>query len=144
MSLYLDASGLLKVLFPEPETSRVMQLIAAEEHVVVSTLARLETLVQVHARAAGGLLTRPAARSLIDRLEKLLRQAPYEVVRAPTAVVDVAEGQARTLPRDAYCPTLDRLHLAVMKSLDLRRLLTNDDAQARAARALGFSVVVPR
>ena len=65
-------------------------------------------------------------------------------MRAPTAVVDVAEGQARTLPRDAYCPTLDRLHLAVMKSLDLRRLLTNDDAQARAARALGFSVVVPR
>ena len=144
MSLYLDASGLLKVLFPEPETSRVMQLIAAEEHVVVSTLARLETLVQVHARAVGGLLTRPAARSLVHRLEKLLRQAPYEVVRAPTAVVDVAEGQVRTLPRDAYCPTLDRLHLAVMKSLDLRRLLTNDDAQARAARALGFSVVVPR
>src|SRR5439155_18822 len=107
-----------------------MQLIAAEEHVVVSTLARLETLVQVQARAAGGLLTRPAARSLIDRLEKLLRQAPYEVVRAPTAVVDVAEEQVRTLPRDAYCPTLDRLHLAVMKSLDLRRLLTNDDAQA--------------
>jgi len=144
MSLYLDASCLLKVLFPEPETSRVMQLVAAEEHVVVSTLARLETLVQVQARAAAGLLTRPAARSLVARLEALLGQTPYEVVRAPAEVVDVAEGQVRPLPREAYCPTLDRLHLAVMKSLDLRRLLTNDDAQARAARALGFSVVVPR
>jgi hypothetical protein len=39
---------------------------------------------------------------------------------------------------------LDRLHLAVMKSLDVRRLLTNDHAQARAARALGFVVIVPR
>jgi hypothetical protein len=49
-----------------------------------------------------------------------------------------------SLARDASCPTLDRLHLAAMQSLELRHLLTNDDAQARAARALGFSVVVPR
>jgi predicted nucleic acid-binding protein len=144
VSLYLDASCLLKLLFPEPETGRVMQLVAAEEHVVVSTLARLETLVQIHARGVGGLLTRAGARSLIDRLEGLLRQEPYELVRTPPEVVEAAEGQVRALPRDAYCPTLDRLHLAVMKALDLRRLLTNDDAQARAARGLGFSVVVPR
>ena len=45
MSLYLDTSCLLKMLFPEPETRRVMQLVAVEEHVVISTLARLETLV---------------------------------------------------------------------------------------------------
>jgi hypothetical protein len=43
-------------------------------------------------------------RSLVARLEAILRQAPYGV----------------------------------------RRLLTNDDAQARAARALGFAVIVPR
>ena len=121
-----------------------MQLVAAEDHVVVSSLARLETLVQLHARTVGGLLTRPAVRSLVNRLDELLRQDPYEVVRIPSEIVELAEGQVRPLPRGAYCPTLDRLHLAVMKSLDLRRLLTNDDAQARAARALGFSVVVPR
>ena len=99
MSLYLDASCLLKVLFLEPETPRVMQLIAAEQQVVVST---------------------------------------------PPAVIDVAEGHLRRLPREAHCPTLDRLHLAAMEALNLRRLLTNDDAQARAARALEFTVIVPR
>ena len=57
MSLYLDTSCLLKMLFPEPETHRVMQRVAVEEHVVVSTLARLEAVVQVHARVVGGLLT---------------------------------------------------------------------------------------
>jgi predicted nucleic acid-binding protein len=134
----------LKVLFPEPESRRVMQLVSAEEHVVVSTLARLETVVQIHARAVGGFLTRPAARSLVARLETVLRQVPYDVVRMPAEVVDLAEAQVRPLARDAYCPTLDRLHLAVMKALDVQRLLTNDDAQARAAQALGFSVVVPR
>ena len=144
MSLYLDTSCLLKTLFPEPEAERVMRLVAAEEHVVVSTLARLETLVQIYARGAGGLLEGTAVRSLVARLEAVLRQAPYEVVRTPAEVVDVAERHLRSLPREAHCPTLDRLHLAVMRSLDVRRLLTNDDAQARAARALGFAVIVPR
>lgn len=81
---------------------------------------------------------------LARRLDALLRQVPYEVVRAPAEVVDLAEEQVKTFPRHSYCPTLDRLHLAAMKSLDVRRLLTNDDAQARAARAMGFAVVTPR
>ena len=56
MSLYLDTSCLLKMLFPEPETRRVMQLVAVEEHVVISTLARLETVVRPpdHSNARSG------------------------------------------------------------------------------------------
>jgi predicted nucleic acid-binding protein len=90
------------------------------------------------------MLTRGAARSLVGRLDELLRQEPYELIRPPAEVVDVAEAQIRTLPLGAYCPTLDRLHLSVMKSLGLDRLLTNDDPQARAARALGCTVIMPR
>ena len=122
---------------------RVMGLVAAEEHVVVSTLARFETLVQIQARRSGGLLREGAASALITRLDIVLRQSPYEVVRTPTAMIDVAETHLRSLPRQAHCPTLDRLHLAVMKSLEVSRLLTNDHAQARAARALGMTVIVP-
>jgi len=144
MSLYLDTSCLLKILFPEPETRRVMDLIAAEEHVVVSSLARVEALVQVHARVAGGLLTRAAARALMRRLDDLLREEPYDLMRIPPESVDVAEEQVRRLQPDAHCPTLDRLHLGVMHALQVTRLLTNDRAQARAAHALGFSSVVPR
>jgi uncharacterized protein with PIN domain len=135
---------MLKLLFPEPETAAVMQLVATEDHVVVSTLARLETITQLHARVVGGVLTRRAARSLMMRLDTLLQQAPYEVVRAPTEALDIAEAQVRPFPREAHCPTLDRLHLAVMGALGLERLLTNDKAQARAARGLGFSVMFPR
>jgi len=58
-------------------------------------------------------------------------------------IVETAERQITALPKDGYCPTLDRLHLAVMQALDFERLLTNDGAQARAARALGFSVILP-
>jgi uncharacterized protein with PIN domain len=144
LSAYLDTSCVLKLLFPEPETAAVMQLVATEDHVVVSTLARLETITQLHARVVGGVLTRRAARSLMMRLDSLLQHAPYEVVRAPTEALDIAEAQVRPFPREAHCPTLDRLHLAVMAALGLERLLTNDKAQARAARGLGFSVVLPR
>jgi predicted nucleic acid-binding protein len=144
MSLYLDTSCLLKVLFPEPETRRVMQLISAEEEVVVSTLARVETTVQVHARVAGGHMPRAAGRLLLKRLDSLLHWAPYSVAREPADFLEVAEAQARALSREGYCPSLDRLHLAVMQALGVTRLFTNDDAQARAARALGFTVIVPR
>ena len=132
------------MLFREPETDRVMALVAAEDHVVVSSLARLETLGQIHARVAGGLLDLRGARRLVARLDYLLNHDPYEVVRMPADVMDVAEGQVRMLRRGAYCRTLDRLHLAAMIALALRRLLTNDDAQARAARALDFTVTLPR
>ena len=144
MSLYLDASCLLKVMFSEPETPRVMGLISAEAHVVVSTLARLEALVQIHGRGSGWLLTPRAVRSLVARLDTLLGQDPYEIAHTPPAVIEVAEAQLRKASPQAHCPTLDRLHLAAMESMNLRRLLTNDDAQARAARVLGFDVVVPR
>ena len=144
MRLYLDASCLLKLLFSEPETPRVMYLIAAEQQVVVSTLARLEALVQLHGRGSGGLLKPASVRSLVAHLQALLGQDPYEMVHTPPTAIDVAKEQLRRLPREAHCPTLDRLHLASMEAFNLRRLLTNDDAQARAARALGFTVIVPR
>ena len=44
---------------------------------------------------------------------------------------------ARILP-------LDRLHLATMQVLGVHCLPTNDKAQARAARGLGFEAVQPR
>ena len=43
-----------------------------------------------------------------------------------------------------HCRTLDRLHLAAMEALGLRRLLTNDEIQGRAAKARGFEVLLPR
>jgi predicted nucleic acid-binding protein len=57
---------------------------------------------------------------------------------------EVAEAQTRPLAKSAHCRTLDRLHLATMQVLGFQRLLTNDDRQAAAARALGFDVRLPR
>ena len=45
--------------------------------------------------------------------------------------------------RRVHCRTLDRLHLAAMEELGLRRLMTTDTAQAAGGKALGFEVVSP-
>ena|SRR5437667_7618544 len=144
MSLYLDTSCLLKMFFPEPESAKVAALVAAEERVVVSTLAKLEATVQINARLDGGRLTRRKAGALVGRLEMLMTLAHYELVGATADLAAVAEAQIAPLGSKAHCRTLDRLHLAAMATLSLRRLLTNDDLQAAAATDLPFDVIMPR
>ena len=144
MALYLDTSCLLKAFFPEPETARTLDLIAAESQVVVSSLTRLEAFSQIQARVAGGLLSPARAGRLRQRIVAVLKLAPYDEVRCPADVIDIAEGQIEVNSKSGYCRTLDRLHLATMQAIGVRRLLTNDDTQAAAARTLGMDVLIPR
>ncbi|HJX65530.1 MAG TPA: PIN domain-containing protein [Polyangia bacterium] len=144
MSLYLDTSCLLKLLLPEPESAKTSLLVAAEPRVVVSSLARLEALVQIQGRAAGGLLTSRSAATLARLLDQTLASAPFDLVATPAGIDGVAAGQLFPLGRSVHCRTLDRLHLAAMQALGVRRLLTNDDIQSRAAATLGFEVLRPR
>jgi predicted nucleic acid-binding protein len=144
MSLYLDTSCLLKLLLAEPESAKTSLLVAAEPRVVVSSLARLEALVQIQGRSAGGLLTTRSAATLARLLDQTLESAPFDLVTTPAGIDDVAAGQLLPLGRSVHCRTLDRLHLAAMQALDVRRLLTNDEIQARAAAALGFEILRPR
>src|SRR5205809_19688 len=66
---------------------------------------------------------------------------PFRFRSLPGSVFETAlrqhAGGSRT-----HCRTLDRLHLAAMTELDVARLMTHDVVQARAARALGFEVVM--
>jgi predicted nucleic acid-binding protein len=144
VSLYLDTSCLLKILFLEPETARTLELIAGEERVIVSSLGKVETLTHLHGRVAAGHLSRAAAKRLAQRLDDMLQTTPYDLMASPVTVYDLASDQLASFPSRGYCRTLDRLHLATMEALRVRRLLTNDDAQARAAEHLGFGVLLPR
>jgi predicted nucleic acid-binding protein len=144
MTLYADTSCLLKLLWQEPETARTETLVAAEDLVVVSDLARLEATVQIRGRFAAGLLTRRGAQQLGQQLDALLVTAPLELRACAPSLIEDALAQAAAARPRALCRTLDRLHVAAMTGMGIGRLLTNDDAQARAARALGIRVVLPR
>jgi predicted nucleic acid-binding protein len=144
VALYLDTSCLLKMLFPEPESARVLALCAVESRIVVSSLAKLEAAVQINARYAGGTLTRSSATRVRAKLDATLELAPYESAVFPPGAVEAAEQQLRIDRRARHCRTLDRLHLAAVEVLGLVRILTSDDLQARAAAALGYEVLIPR
>lgn len=141
MSLYVDSSCLLKLALDEPESPRVRSLLAAEEGIAVSTLAALEAQSVLLAMKLGGEISPRHHARLAAGLTALLSKPPFALHALPATACALAIQQLATGP---YCRTLDRLHLAAMAAAHLRRLLTNDDTQAIAARALGFSVVQPR
>ena len=103
MGLYLDTSCLLKLFFQEPESATVASQVAAEEHVVVSTLAHLELRVQIQGRVAGGTLSAKSATALLSVVDRTLAESPYEIAETPSNVYSVAAAQLLAQPDLCFC-----------------------------------------
>ena len=140
--IYADTSCLLKVLRPEPLSSAVLEAMAEEDSVIVSSLAELETFVQLKALWTGGGLSRNEWRHAEARFSTLRNQPPFDFRYLPAAIFQTALRQHRN-SGDRHCHSLDRLHLAAMEELRVSRLMTHDEGQARAATEAGFKVVRP-
>ncbi len=140
--IYLDTSCLLKLLREEPESPAVRVAVESEDAVVVSSLAELETEVQLKAAATGGEIRSSQWRQYQAKLLAMRNFDPFHFRPLSAAVFSTALRQHRH-PQAAYCRTLDRLHLAAIEELKLKRLMTLDDAQAKAARSLNYKVICP-
>lgn len=140
--IYLDTSCLIKVLHEEPESAVVRAAVDAEEAVIVSSLAELETEVQLKAWSKGGDISVSQWRQYQAKLAALRNFDPFHFRYLPAAVFSTALRQHRH-PRAAYCRTLDRLHLAAMEELKLHRLMTLDQVQATTAAALNYEIIRP-
>lgn len=140
--IYLDSSSMLKLFWNEPESSAVIDAIASESAVVVSSLVELETRVQLKAAHVGGDYSLPQLRRLETQLALIGNQPPYEFHALPSTLFRTALRQHRNWG-DQHCRTLDRLHLAAMEELKVRRLMTQDAELAKAAVEAGFEVVRP-
>lgn len=140
--IYIDTSCLLKLLRPEELSAAVGSAIAAERSVIVSSLAELETLVQLKAAWVAGDVTRTQWRRLEVVFGAMRNQIPFEFRALPGSLFLTALRQHRN-SSEAHCRSLDRLHLAAMEELNLVRLMTHDLRQAKAALAAGFEVIQP-
>ena len=140
--IYLDTSCLLKLLREEPESADVRSAVAAQAEVVVSSLTELETEVQLKAAVVGGEIRVSQWRQYQAKLATLRNLDPFHFRYLPAAVFSTALRQHRR-PQAAYCRSLDRLHLAAMEELKLRRLITLDVLQGKAAEALDYEVFYP-
>jgi predicted nucleic acid-binding protein len=110
--------------------------------VIVSSLTELEAEVQLKAAALGGEIRTSQWRQHQAQLAGMRNFNPFHFRFLPAAVFSTALKQHRNA-RGAYCRTLDRMHLAAMEELKIRRLMTLDEGQASAAEALNFEVVRP-
>ena len=140
--IYLDSSCLLKLLLEEPESEAVRHAVASEADVVVSSLTELEATVQLHAGWRGGEYRERRYRVYVAQLDSFRVMDPFRFRTLPGTIFQTALRQHRAA-HDVHCRSLDRLHLAAMEELGLRRLMSNDATQASGARALGFEVLTP-
>ena len=140
--IYLDTSCLLKLLLEEPESAAVRTAVAREAEVVVSALTELETAIQLRAGWLAGAYRQAVYRAYRRQLNALRALDPFRYRPLPGSLFATALRQDGAAGR-VHCRTLDRLHLAAMEELGVRRLMTHDTAEAVGATALGFEVVTP-
>ena len=139
MSVYLETSCLLKLVLDEPDSSAVENALEGETDIIVTTLAQLEAENVLLAMRLGGELSKREHAVAVQALGQLISGVPFRLVPVPADAFELARGQ---LEADApHCRTLDRLHLGIAVALGQQRIVTNAQAQASAARALGFEVL---
>jgi predicted nucleic acid-binding protein len=140
--IYLDASCLVKLLRPEPQSEKVLAAVITERLVVVSNLAELEALVQLKAGYMAGAYGLSDWRKYEAKIAVLRNQEPFCFRAVPSGAWQIALRQHRNSGQ-THCRTLDRLHLAIAEHFGASRIMTLDFSQATAARALHFVVVEP-
>ena len=128
MTVYLDASALVKLAAPEEETEPVRAFLAGHRSQATSIVALVEVRRAV-ARRPGvtpGRVDDVLGRTIVLGLEQR-----------------IIEGAATVGP--VTLRTLDAIHLASAAQLaeDLEAFVTFDRRQAEAARALGMLVSSP-
>ena len=140
--IYLDTSCLLKLLLEEPESEAVRLAVASESEVIVSALTELEATVQLRAGWLAGQYREGRYRAYVRQLSVFRNTDPFQFRPLAGSLFQTALRQDRDAGR-IHCRALDRLHLAAVEELGLRRLMTNDVAEAAGAKALGVEVVFP-
>ena len=140
--IYIDTSCLLKLLREERQSIAVRNAVDIEDTIVISSLTELEAEVQLKGAELGGEIRASQWRQYQAQLVAMRNIDPFHFRHLPAAVFSTALKQHRN-PRSAYSRTLDRLHLAAMEELKIRRLMTLDGGQAAVAEGLGYTVIRP-
>lgn len=127
-AVYLDSSGLVKLVVSERESAALEHYLKAWPRRVTSALARVEV---VRAVSLHGTLAIARARRLLEGVH---------LIQMDDWLLDDAAEIALPMLR-----SLDAIHLATARLVrgDLARIVTYDSRMAVAARAIGLTVDAP-
>jgi predicted nucleic acid-binding protein len=135
--MYLDTSVLVPFYLPEALSDAVEQLLRAEAQRGLSQLVEVELFSAVSRRVRMGEISLEQARQIAERFQIHLDSGYY--TRIPLQPIHYSLAREWLSRFDRPLRTLDALHLAVAASNHLR-LVTADEALARAADAFGVEV----
>jgi uncharacterized protein len=135
--IYLDASALVKLLVPEPESDALNRALVGIEDVIVSDLALTETASALGRRMREGRLSSAQSRRLYREAEKLAASCRRAEIAPP-----VHRRAERLLLTASTIPlrTLDALHVALAIETGAATLVTFDPRLRDAAASQGLFV----
>jgi uncharacterized protein len=137
--VYVDASALVKLYFPEPDSDALNQQLLGRRDLVASDLAVTEVVSSLARRRREGTLgldvAQRAHRALLGHLEDGVFQRT-ELTPECHRVAERLLLQLKQVPLRAA----DALHLALTAAADCATILTYDVRLAEAAQAMGFGV----
>ena len=134
--VYLDASALIKLLVPEPESDAVNDALVGLTDVIISDLSLTETASALGRRVREGRLTHQQARRIYREAGKLHAASRRAELTPP--VHRRAERLLLSLP--VALRTLDALHLATALEAEAATLVTFDPRLHDAAASQGLMV----
>jgi len=139
--LYVDTSALLKLYFPESDSSTVNELLRGRRDAVISQLAITEMVSALARRCRQGALEPDAA---VEAHAALLSHIESGVFRCDDLFSDTHREAERILfgAATASLRAADALHLAVARGAGVTTVLTFDVRMAEVARSIGF-VTIP-
>lgn len=138
--IYLDASALVKLIVPEPESDALNHALVGVEDVVLSDLAVSETASALGRRRREGLLTQAQSRRLYREAQKLAESCRGAEVTPPVH----RRAERLLLTASAPLRTLDALHVALALEAGAATVVTYDPRLRDAAAAQGLFVAPAR
>lgn len=138
---YFDTGALIKLYHLEPGSSESITYASREPHLPLPFLCEIELRTALRALHGRALLTKQQLDSALHAFGddisegRLVRVAPEEQRLQAIAEELSQKHVAKTLAR-----TLDLLHVATAKALDIHAFVTGDKRQASLARRGGLKV----
>ena len=137
---YVDTSALAKWYLPEPGSDAFVEFIVRQDRALISRLSGVELRCLLARRRRAGDITAEHERDAWATFEDDVR-AGHLHVEALADAHAIAALALLVRVSDLPLRTLDALHLAIAQSIGAEVLATADLKMARAAQALGLTVL---
>lgn len=136
--IYLDASALVKLYIPEPESDQLNRALQGRKDLYVSDLALTEIASALARRRREGLLSADIVPRLYGAILAHMESGVFHRVEMTAEVHREAERVLLTL-ETVGLRAADALHLALAAAAGSRSIVTYDQRLAEGARRLGFN-----